>query len=420
MLFFVGRSPKVGSEAEGLRMASKDAREQLLRQEFGTTVKVNTTQTETLKDVSLESQLSEISDLILLKGFKQSDVYAEKDGEDTLVWALFSVPKSEIKAEKIRVAKLQKRKSKFSETEPVKVTEIASKEFDNGGKPKLRKGMNKTQVIAIFGPPKEADKDSYFGTRFLYDRDHSDFCNSNLCFVHFDTRGRVESWNSFKPELTSDLDDEVALGKSSIKRNRSSVVSTARSQNGEALDGSTALNENENLLHADHEDVSLLKPSGSSHGGVEGQDFGSLVDDKDQFKEGAILTDPVIISKWFFVKQSNDTNKNFAKIYSPMVVSNGQQFGFKFTYRSKKKNLNMRIQLEVPGSPENFPCSTCAPGELFISPDSKSVTIVKRIKGGEGRNGFYWGIDRKDPRGDYVLKFSINGILVEKYKFKVI
>jgi hypothetical protein len=127
ILYFVGRSPKVSSEAEGLRMASKDAKEQLLRQEFGTTIKVDTSQKETLTDVNLDSQLNEISDLILLKGFKQNEVYSEMVGEEQVVWALFSVSRSEIKQEKLRIAELQKPnpipKAKVTETEVVVIVD---------------------------------------------------------------------------------------------------------------------------------------------------------------------------------------------------------------------------------------------------------------------------------------------------------
>lgn len=47
-LYFVGRSPKVDSEAEALRLAGKDAKEHLLRQEFGTEIKVDSTLNQTL------------------------------------------------------------------------------------------------------------------------------------------------------------------------------------------------------------------------------------------------------------------------------------------------------------------------------------------------------------------------------------
>ena len=213
-LFFVGRSPKVSSEAEGLRMASKDAKEQLLRQEFGTTVKVDTTQTETLRDVSLDSQLSEISDLIRLRGFKQTEVYAEKENNEVEVWALFSVPKSEIKAEKGRIAEIREEKKRIAEIKrqqvklansvPRKENEPPPKPFNSGGKPKLRKGLKKSQVIAMFGKPRSVDH--VFSESFRYNK--SKYCQTILnfsCSVYFDDQGRVYGWSDFRPEYITHI-----------------------------------------------------------------------------------------------------------------------------------------------------------------------------------------------------------------------
>ena len=197
-LFFVGRSPRVSSEAEGVRMASKDAREQLLRQEFGTTVKVDTTQEETLKDVTLDSRLSEISEVILLKGFKQAEVYSERVNSEIEVWALFTIFRSELANEKVRVADLQK----HSQRRPA---EAPPKEFDNGGTPKLRMGLRRSEVLAMFGKPLTADK-----SLFVYSS--SEFCSLNpygvnRCVVWFSENGKVGQWVYFAPGYSTDLDD---------------------------------------------------------------------------------------------------------------------------------------------------------------------------------------------------------------------
>ncbi len=209
-LFFVGRSPKVNSEAEGLRMASKDAKEQLLRQEFGTTVKVDTTQTETLNDVSLDSQLSEVSDLIRLRGFKQTDVYTEKEDGETATWALFSIPKSEIKSEKQRLAELQRQKLILSEAKQRVQNSIISAP----DKKRIRYGMSDTELMSLIGTPSYTDLDKevkdpnkaesifqYSGKRCI---------DNKTCYVSV-VKGRVISYAAFKSQYIEESRSKVKI-----------------------------------------------------------------------------------------------------------------------------------------------------------------------------------------------------------------
>jgi hypothetical protein len=205
-IYFVGRTTGASSESEGMATCEKDAKEQLIRQEFGTEIKFDSSQAETLTEVSIESKIQEMSDKIFLKGFARLDVFSESKNGSVAVYVLYSVLKSEIRAEKKRLAFMRTAKG-------AKIRQIAEesspKEFNNGGKPKLKKGLKKSQVIAMFGAPETTDNG---GESFQYES--SEYCETLggwrdkfYCTVHFDQRNRVTGWYKVLPQYTSDLDD---------------------------------------------------------------------------------------------------------------------------------------------------------------------------------------------------------------------
>ena len=377
-LYFVGRSAKVASEAEGLKAATTDASEQLLRQEFGTSIKVDTTQSETLKNVSYSSQLTEVSDLILLKGFKQSDVYTEHDNDGLIVWALYKVSKADLKDEKARLVAL-KRKNEANANKPATDhTNATSSEYNNGGQPKLRKGLKKSVVIALFGKPESAKKGSGGWDRDYFSYTTNNFCEFS-CMVWFDGSGKVESWSSFRPEYTTDLDDTKSA---SVPKGKDKTAITPVT--------SSSLN-------------SLTK-----------------TDLKKMLGKG-VMSDVLVTDHWFFVvpagKSSTDYHKRSKS--QKIVVHNNEEFGVASRSQSLKPWVNMTLKLTVPSGAENFKCKTCRPGELTILPDGQNVILSKSIGSHKENGSFYWGINKHDPRGKYKLVLLFNGAEIETYSFEV-
>lgn len=74
---------------------------------------------------------------------------------------------------------------------------------------KIRKGMKKSQVIKMLGPPKSSSN------KYTFEYDYNSvFCSDSPvnrtlksdCQLYFEN-GRVDRWNDFKAEYTTDLDD---------------------------------------------------------------------------------------------------------------------------------------------------------------------------------------------------------------------
>lgn len=218
--YFVGRASQVADESEGIALCEKDAKEQLIKQEFGTEIKIDSSQSESLTEVSIESKIQEVSDKILLKGFKRLEVFTDTHQGKGVVLALFSVPKVEIKNEMKRLADLRIQKAEEAKR-AAQNAEAQTKQYDNGGKLKLKKGLKKSQVIAMFGTPGSAESDYFHFSE-------SEYCPFS-CMVWFDTNGRVTSWSEIKPEYTTDLDDKPAAPKSAKRKNKTVRAVTASS-----------------------------------------------------------------------------------------------------------------------------------------------------------------------------------------------
>lgn len=127
----------------------------------------------------------------------------------------------------------------------------------------------------------------------------------------------------------------------------------------------------------------------------------------------------VVYSHWFFVVPAGLGQNGMDSAAKEFRVHNGEEFGFKQLFVSKKSKVKIQIKLTVPGSPENFPCGSCEPGELTISPDRRSVNVEYDRDTSSGMMAFFWGIDSKDPRGNYKLEFAVDGVPVGSYPFNV-
>ena len=126
-----------------------------------------------------------------------------------------------------------------------------------------------------------------------------------------------------------------------------------------------------------------------------------------------------VIDHWFFVVPSNNNQKGYRKKAKDLFVHTGEDFGVALKFLSKKAKAYMQIKLVVPNSPENFPCGTCKPGELTISPDRHTIIVNRDISSSQGESAFFWGIAASDPRGKYQMSLSFDGVLIETYDFEV-
>ena len=211
--YFVGRSSAAPSEVEAVKLAEKDAKEQLIKKHFGTLIKLNTQVSESLTEVSVMSKLNEESDIINLKGFESDSVYSEKDGNGTVVWALFKCPKADIDAEVKRIKKEAAEKLAAAKIKPdSKSLEQSEAAYipDNQGFPKIKENLKKSEVLRLFGKPDDTTK-SYNGVDFHYK--DKPFCkvsiNQSYCYVYF-VRDRVSHYSDFKTDYTYELEDEGA------------------------------------------------------------------------------------------------------------------------------------------------------------------------------------------------------------------
>ncbi len=126
--------------------------------------------------------------------------------------------------------------------------------------------------------------------------------------------------------------------------------------------------------------------------------------------------DTYVYEHWFFVASKAEFDKMAYIRSSSSVVKMGQRFGFHALFRSKKDKLRLKVELHVPSSPENFPSHS---GKVTISADQKTVTVEDEIDGFKGSTAFYWGVGKGDPKGKYELRFSLEGVPIETYKFTV-
>jgi hypothetical protein len=98
------------------------------------------------------------------------------------------------------------------------------------------------------------------------------------------------------------------------------------------------------------------------------------------------------------------------------TLSEAQVFGCSSAIQTSRKKINVRIELHVPGKPENFPFHV---GRVSISPDKKTVIADVVATTDEKFISYYWGIGSDDPKGDYTIKCSIEGTVILSHKFVV-
>ncbi len=438
-LYFVGRSPLVDGEAEGVQSASGDVRAQIIRQEFGTEIKLDSRQSETLKEISYEARIQELSESVRLVGLKQEEIFVEPELGKFRVWMLFSVPRKSVSEERQRLA----REKMARATNPSVQTEAGSKDGDVGEKPKLRKGMKKSQVIAAFGTPETAKEDQFnYKSSTFCEGDKGFYGTYYSCTIWFD-KGKVDFWSRFLPGYTTDLDDEPEKQRPAVPISAAKVLSPKEFFKTHAVN-SFAASAYLKTRDCKFDQNNVIKQPSSKECQKGFEDLWVFAAEL-SIAEGCQLTSD---SKWKcpsagstqhpFISENisppgQDNNWNLANLRivasyffvdqavnpTPRIVRVGQKFGFYIFFGSKKANLPLRIELIPAGSPQNFPCSSCKPGEWSVSKDGKSVVVSKEIDGKAGKFGFFWGIGEGDPKGTYLLKVQLDDSYENEFKFTV-
>ena len=122
--FYVGRASgkKTDSQRALIKVATEDAREQAISENFGILTSISKESYQTTKSSSTVSRVSESSDRVRLKKFRKKDQYIEsKDGKQN-IWLLFQYPKHEIHLETQRLDQIDSSKDQldFSEMNATK------------------------------------------------------------------------------------------------------------------------------------------------------------------------------------------------------------------------------------------------------------------------------------------------------------
>ena len=115
--FYVGRASGEESESALIKMATKNAQEMAISENFGILTSISKESYQTIKSSSVVSRVSELSKNVILKKFRKKDQYIESNGKKKHIWLLFEYPKNEIKLEtqRLETASASKAPLKFSE-----------------------------------------------------------------------------------------------------------------------------------------------------------------------------------------------------------------------------------------------------------------------------------------------------------------
>jgi hypothetical protein len=102
--FYVGRSSNASSEAEGFNLATRDALEHAILENFGFQTRVERESFEAMDKISALKRAEEVSRKIEIHGFEQVDSYKEGSGTGISVWVLYRYSAAAIAREKARLA----------------------------------------------------------------------------------------------------------------------------------------------------------------------------------------------------------------------------------------------------------------------------------------------------------------------------
>lgn len=113
--YYVGRSGIQGEEKKAYELATQDAYDGAIRENFGVHTKVDLQTFETEKESKIAKHIENSTPTIQLKGFEQVDTYQETEGDAFNLWALFRYKKTEIESERERMSRMPVQSADFAE-----------------------------------------------------------------------------------------------------------------------------------------------------------------------------------------------------------------------------------------------------------------------------------------------------------------
>jgi len=120
--YYVGRASSVPGEAEAFRLATLQAREQAIAENFGLQTQVKTENYESTQGQTSSRQSQELSKLVRIQDFEQMNLFKqERPNGGVDLWLLFRYSLRSIQAEQKRIAQM-----KFEEEGPQAFTEQGS------------------------------------------------------------------------------------------------------------------------------------------------------------------------------------------------------------------------------------------------------------------------------------------------------
>jgi hypothetical protein len=129
-----------------------------------------------------------------------------------------------------------------------------------------------------------------------------------------------------------------------------------------------------------------------------------------------LTPDVRLVDHWFFVgsKQKDGQFTNYRGRAS--VVKNGQIFGCKILYSTRKSSVHLRGILKGPAALKQFNAEGF---QMKFSSDGTQITADREVDSKSPMTGIFWGIGPNDPRGSYELECLLEGRTVEKQAFVV-
>ncbi len=107
-VYYVGRAVDAKTEKLGIELATQDAYQQAIRENFGILTRISRQSTETLKSTEYSKTFQELSKDVRIIRFTQEEKYLEKTRNNRAlnVWVLFKYPREEIARERQRLHKI--------------------------------------------------------------------------------------------------------------------------------------------------------------------------------------------------------------------------------------------------------------------------------------------------------------------------
>ena len=148
--YYVGHSTGGLSKNEAIVLAFQRVYEEAVRDNFGTKVKISKKIKQTLKELSLNNDIEELSDQVILKGFRQTKIFFKQSKNGA--WqasVLYQYSKKEIAIEKKRQGIPKLNKSLFYAIKTGNI-QLARKMLEGGANPNCKKYINNKKISALY------------------------------------------------------------------------------------------------------------------------------------------------------------------------------------------------------------------------------------------------------------------------------